>query len=201
MRTPETMRRVAQAVVAGGAAGVRAQGIEDIAEMRAHLTVPIIGLVRGGEDAAFFTPPLVSALAWLGAGAASARMVGTRLARRDGRSVAEVIAAVRGAGAAVMVHCAETADVLACAEAGADIIGTTLAGYAPGRPKTPGPDLDFVREAAAAVDVPIMAEGRYHAPADVEAGFAAGAFSVTVGTAITHPATITTWFAAGAARP
>jgi len=201
MRTPETMRRVAQAVVAGGAAGVRAQGLEDIAELRAHLTVPIIGLVKEGEDGVFITPTLDLALACVRAGADIVAIDGTRRARPDGRSVAEVIAAVHDAGAAVMVDCAETADVLACAEAGADIIGTTLAGYAPGRAKTPGPDLEFVREAAAAVDAPIMAEGRYHSPADVEAGFAAGAFSVTVGTAITHPTTITTWFAAATPTP
>src|SRR5699024_11923904 len=153
----------------------------NIYEMAAHLTLPIIGLVKQGEDGDCISPTRHLPQPCVRAGPNIVAIAGPRRARPDGRSVAEVIAAVHEAGAAVMVDCAETADVFACAEAGADIIGTTLAGYAPGRPKTPGPDLDFVREAAAAVDVPIMAEGRYHAPADVEAGFAAGAFSVTGG--------------------
>src|SRR5699024_8221428 len=88
MRTPETMRRVAQAVVAGGAAGVRAKGIEDIAEMRACLTVHIIGLVKEGEDGVFITPPHDLAHACARAGADSVAIDGTRRARPDGRSVA-----------------------------------------------------------------------------------------------------------------
>lgn len=196
MRTPETMRRMAQAVVAGGAAGVRAQGLTDIRDMVAHLEVPVIGLVKNGDDGVVITPTLELALKCVEAGADIVAIDGTRRPRPDGRTVADVIAAVHDAGAAVMVDCAEMDDVLGCADAGADLIGTTLSGYAPGRPKIPGPDLDFVREAVAAVDVPIVAEGRYHSPPDVAAGFAAGAYSVTVGTAITHPTTITTWFTA-----
>lgn len=196
MRTPETMRRVAQAVVAGGAAGVRAQGLEDIREIAAHVDVPVIGLVKEGDDGVFITPTLDLALACVDAGAHIVAIDGTRRPRPDGRSLAEVIAAVHSRGGAVMVDCAETADVHACAEAGADLIGTTLAGYAPGRPRTEGPDLEFVREAAGATDIPVMAEGRFHTPAHVAAGFEAGAFCVTVGTAITHPTTITSWFTA-----
>lgn len=196
MRTPETMRRVAQAVVAGGAVGVRAQGLADIREISEHLHVPIIGLVKEGDEGVFITPTLDLAVACVDAGAQIVAIDGTRRPRPDGRTLAEVIAAVQERGAAVMVDCAEMDDVFACAEAGADLIGTTLAGYAPGRPRIEGPDLEFVREAAAATRIPIMAEGRFHTPAHVAAGFAAGAYSVTVGTAITHPTTITTWFTA-----
>ncbi len=200
MRTPVTMRRVAQAVVAGGAAGVRAQGLEDIREMSAHLEVPIIGLVKEGDEGVFITPTLELALECVRAGADIVAIDGTRRPRPDGRTVAQVISAVHEAGRPVMVDCADMDDVLACAEAGADLIGTTLAGYAPGRPKLPGPDLEFVSEAAAAVDVPVMAEGRFHTPQDVAAAFSAGAFAVTVGTAITHPTTITGWFTAATPR-
>lgn len=194
LRTPATMRHMAQAVVAGGAAGVRAQGLDDIREMAAHLEVPIIGLVKEGDTGVFITPTLDLALQCVHAGADIVAIDGTRRPRADGTTVAEVIAAVHKAGRRVMVDCAEMGDVLACARAGADIIGTTLAGYAPGRPQVPGPDLEFVSQAFAAVDVPVMAEGRFNSPADVAAGFAAGAFAVTVGTAITHPTTITGWF-------
>src|SRR5699024_6590546 len=99
MRTPETMRRVAQAVVAGGAAGVRAQGLEDIAELRAHLTVPIIGLVKEGEDGVIITPTLDLARASVRAGADIVAIDGTRRARPDGRRGAEATPAAPAAPA------------------------------------------------------------------------------------------------------
>ena len=46
MRHPDTMAQVAEAVVEGGAAGVRLQGLEDIKEARTRVDVPIIGLVK-----------------------------------------------------------------------------------------------------------------------------------------------------------
>ena len=82
------------------------------------------------------------------------------------------------------------------ADAGADIIGTTLAGYTGDREKTSGPDLEFLHELAELdLGLPLIAEGRIHTPAQGRAALDAGAFAVVVGTAITHPATITGWFA------
>ena len=42
---------------------------------------------------------------------------------------------------------------------------------------------------------PEALEGRLHSPAQARQSLDAGAFAVVVGTAITHPATITGWFA------
>ena len=42
--------------------------------------------------------------------------------------------------------------------------------------------------------MPLIAEGRIHTPAQARAALDAGAFAVVVGTAITHPASITGWF-------
>ena len=42
---------------------------------------------------------------------------------------------------------------------------------------------------------PLIVEGRLHTPADAAEALRRGAWSVVVGTAITHPATITRWFA------
>ncbi|MBX5442694.1 MAG: N-acetylmannosamine-6-phosphate 2-epimerase, partial [Solirubrobacteraceae bacterium] len=46
--------------------------------------------------------------------------------------------------------------------------------------------------------VPVVAEGRYARPADVAAAFAAGAWAVVVGTAITDALALTRRFAAAA---
>jgi N-acylglucosamine-6-phosphate 2-epimerase len=95
-----------------------------------------------------------------------------------------------------MADCGSAADAKAAADAGADVIGTTLAGYTGERPKTDGPDLELIAEIAA-LDLgrPLIAEGRIHTPAQARACLDAGAFAVVVGTAITHPTTITGWFA------
>ena len=76
-----------------------------------------------------------------------------------------------------------------------DILGTTLAGYTGERPKTEGPDLELVDQIAGIVEVPLVVEGRVHTPAQAAAAMEHGAFAVVVGTAITHPTTITSWFA------
>ena len=52
------------------------------------------------------------------------------------------------------------------------------------------------RIAAAGLGKPLIAEGRIHTPEQARQALDAGAFAVVVGTAITHPATISGWFAA-----
>ena len=116
--------------------------------------------------------------------------------RPDGRTFAETVEALRGE-TLIMADCSCMDDVHRALEAGIDIVSTTLAGYVPGgRAKTDGPDLEFLREAvAAAGDTPVFCEGRIHTTADARAAIDAGAFAIVVGTAITHPQSITGWFA------
>ncbi len=94
-----------------------------------------------------------------------------------------------------MADCGSLEDAAAAVDAGADLIGTTLAGYTGERPKTAGPDLALLEQIASAeLGKPLIAEGRIHTPAQARQALDAGAFAVVVGTAITHPATITGWF-------
>jgi N-acylglucosamine-6-phosphate 2-epimerase len=121
---------------------------------------------------------------------------GTRRERPDGLSLAQTVAGIHAESHALaMADCGSLQDAAAAVDAGADLVGTTLAGYSGERPKTSGPDLDLLSEiAAAGFGVPLVAEGRIHTPAHARQALDAGAFAVVVGTAITHPATITGWF-------
>lgn len=196
MRDPRTMAQVAQAAVVGGAAGIRVQGLDDIRAV-AGMTVPVIGLWKDGDADVFITPTLEHAKAVADAGADIVAIDGTRRPRPDGLSLGETIAALREhTDALIMADCGSLDDALAAERAGVDILGTTLSGYTSERPKTEGPDLELIALLAARCTTPIMAEGRIHSPAQAAAAAAAGAFAVCVGTAITHPATITSWFAA-----
>ena len=60
-----------------------------------------------------------------------------------------------------------------------------------------GPDLPLLRQATEEFPgLPIICEGRVHTPEEARAAIDAGAWAVVVGTAITHPTSITSWFKA-----
>lgn len=197
MNEAVTMAQMARAVVEGGAGGVRAQGLESIRLIAAQVAVPVIGLWKGGTEPVFITPTAAHAVAVAEAGAHVVALDGTRRPRPDGLTLAQTITALRERSTAlVMADCGSLDDAIAAQDAGADILGTTLAGYSGERSMTVGPDLDLVSEIVAACSLPVMVEGRVHTPSQAQAAMARGAFAVCVGTAITHPTTITGWFEA-----
>ncbi len=196
MRDPNTMAQLARAAVIGGASGIRLQGIGDL-RAAGDLQVPVIGLWKDGHDGVFITPTLEHAIAVAEAGADIVALDGTRRPRLDGRSLAETIMGLRAHhDVLVMADCGSLADAEAAQAAGADLLGTTLSGYTGERPAGAGPDLELIAQLAAACERPIIAEGRIHSPADAAAALEQGAMAVCVGTAITHPTTLTRWFAA-----
>ena len=99
-----------------------------------------------------------------------------------------------------MADCGSLEDARAAQDAGADVIGTTLAGYTGERPRTEGPDIELIDQVAAIAQVPLIVEGRVHTPAQAAQAMDHGAFAVVVGTAITHPTTITSWFVEAVTR-
>ena len=175
MRHPETMAQIARAAEIGGAAAIRCQGLSDISAIKGRVDVPVIGLWKEGHEGVYITGR----------------------PRLDGLSFAETVAALREDGTLVMADCGSFEDAQRAVDAGVDIVSTTLAGYTGDRVKTDGPDLELLREVVAAFpDVPVICEGRVHTPEQAAAAIEAGAFAVIVGTAITHPTTITTGFKA-----
>ena len=175
--------------------GLRLQGIEDLRAVREHVDVPVVGLWKVGHEGVFITPTVHHAVEVARTGCAVVAVDGTRRPRPDGSSLTDAVAAVHAEGALGMADCASLEDALAAADAGADLAGTTLSGYTPDTVAGDGPDLRLVAALAARLDIPVVAEGRVHTPAQARAALDAGAHSVVVGTAITHPTTITSWFA------
>jgi N-acylglucosamine-6-phosphate 2-epimerase len=202
MRDARTMSQVAQAAVAGGAVAVRLQGIDDVQLSREVLDVPIIGLWKVGGRGVFITPTLEHARSVREAGADIVALDGTRRDRPDGLTLAETISSLKAdRPTLVMADCGSVDDAVAADAAGADLIGTTLAGYTDERPAVPGPDLELVELIVARLPhARVVAEGRIHTPAQAGSALQAGAFAVVVGTAITHPTAITTWFRAAMTR-
>ncbi|MDN5899243.1 MAG: N-acetylmannosamine-6-phosphate 2-epimerase [Brachybacterium sp.] len=197
MRDPRTMAQVAAAVQQGGASAVRAQGLEDIAQVRAAVDVPVIGIWKDGEDGVFITPTLEHCLAVIEAGADILALDGTARPRPDGRTLAQTVSAVRERfDGPLMADCDSLDSALAAADLGIELIGTTLSGYTAARPTTDGPDLELLGELSRQLPPTsvLVAEGRVHTPLQAADARATGAFAVVVGTAITHPTCITRWF-------
>jgi N-acylglucosamine-6-phosphate 2-epimerase len=195
LRHPETMAQMAMSAEIGGAVGIRCQGIADIAAIKGQVKVPVIGIWKEGEEGVYITPTLHHAQCCMAAGADIVALDATRRPRPDGRTYAETVNALHDEDAIVMADCGSLGDAVHAVEAGSDIISTTLSGYTDERPKTDGPDLDLLDMMVTKFpDIPVLCEGRIHTPDQLSAVMDHGAWAAVVGTAITHPASITSWF-------
>lgn len=196
----EFMVGMARAALAGGAVGIRANGPETIAATRKAVSLPIIGLYKfdlpGFEVR--ITPTLSHAQELAAAGADLIALDGTARPRPGGISTAEFIARVREATQRpVMADVSTVAEGLAVAEAGAEVVGTTLSGYTSYSPPGPNPDFDLIRELAPLLHergVMLIAEGRIATPQQAAQALELGADAVVVGGAITRPQWITRRF-------
>jgi N-acylglucosamine-6-phosphate 2-epimerase len=197
LRGAPSMSLLAQAAVAGGAAAIRANGVPDVSAIRKAVDVPILGINKVGDPrGVFITPNVGSAAEIVAAGADMIAMDGTLRARPDGRLLREHIAEIHDVlGVAIMADVDSLEAGVAAREAGADVVATTLSGYT-GNGVPAGPDVELVARLSGSVDCPVIAEGRYWTPADVQAAFDAGAYAVVIGAAITNPMAITRRFVA-----
>lgn len=187
LSTPETIALLARCAVANGAAGVRIQGTAHIAAVRAAVSVPIIGLIKRAYPgfAPYITTTAEEAASIVAAGAAIVAFDATPRPRSGGLDVDGLVRVVRALGALAMADCATGADVRAAARAGAEIVGTTLAGYTDETRGRTLPAFDVLAEAVASGAFAIL-EGGVAEPHDVSAGIRAGAGAVVVGTALTN---------------
>lgn len=194
---PASVVRFALAARDAGAVGLRIEGAENVAAVVAACDLPVIGLIKRdlATSPVRITPLMEDVAALAAAGAGIIAFDATERARPV--PVAALLASVRARGCLAMADIASLAE--ARAAAAFDLIGTTLSGYTDEAPPPEGPDLDLVR-AAAALGRPVIAEGRYNQPSFAAAALRAGAFAVVVGSAITRPEHVTTWFRAAMAQ-
>ncbi|WP_455122380.1 N-acetylmannosamine-6-phosphate 2-epimerase [Scardovia wiggsiae] len=197
LRHPETMAQMALAAQTGGARAIRCQGLADISAIKGQVDIPVIGIWKEGHEGVFITPTLRHARCCIAAGADIVAIDATRRPRPDGLTYAQTVKALHEEGALVMADCGSFEDARQAADAGTDILSTTLAGYTGEREKTDGPDFELLHSMASAFpDTPVICEGRIHTPAQLAEVMETDAWAAVVGTAITHPTTITSWFAA-----
>ena len=197
LRNPETMAQMARACELGGAAGIRCQGLADIAAIRERVSIPVIGLWKAGKEDVYITPTLRHARAVWNAGADVVALDASDNPRPDGRTFEETVAALKEDDVALMADCRNIEDIRRAVAAGCDLVSTTLSHgtAAIDCGQADGPDIALLTQPAREFpQVPLVCEGRVHTPEDVQAARKAGAWAVVVGTAITHPTTLTSWF-------
>jgi len=204
LHSPFIMGRMARAAKEGGASAIRAQGVEDIREIRQVTGLPVIGLIkRNYEDSdIYITATLREVEELLTTGCEMIAIDMTARRRPGDEAVQKLVQRVHEASLLVLADISTYEEGMEAARLGADAISTTMSGYTPYSPQLPGPDLELVRRLVQSAPVPVFAEGRINTPGDLSMAMAAGAYAAIVGSAITRPQLITKKFfqALGAAE-
>ena len=155
-------------------------------------------MAQACEEGVYITPTLRHAVACVNAGADVVAIDATDRPRPDGRTFAQTVADLRAqCETLVMADCMTIEDIRNAVAIGCDLVSTTLSHNKPAIETTmdDGPDIALLHQATSEFPgLPIICEGHVHTPADARAAIDAGAWAVVVGTGITHPTSLTTWF-------
>lgn len=186
---PDTLARLALASVREGVRLLRMQGRENISAGRRLTRTPCIGLIKRDypDSDIYITATSAEVREVLSAGAEIVALDGTPRARPHGELLRDLVVAAHEAGALVLADVDSLESAKYATEAGVDLVSTTLAGYTPSRAATKGPDLVLLREIVRDVAVPVLAEGRFAEPWQVNAALQIGAAGVVVGGALNDP--------------
>ncbi len=194
MDDPAIVAAMAQAAVAGGAVGLRIEGVENLKATRGKVNVPIIGIVKRDltNTDVRITPFIRDAEALIDEGADIVGYDATNRSRPDPKEA--VLQMILSAGKLAMADCSTLEDAREAVAQGASIVGSTLSGYVgENASSTTPPDFALLSQLSK-LDAFVMAEGRYNTPEYAREAIAAGADSVTIGSALTRLEIATSWF-------
>jgi N-acylglucosamine-6-phosphate 2-epimerase len=190
------MGKMAKAAEMGGAAAIRANGIEDIFSIKKEVSLPVIGLIKQeyeGSDV-YITPSIREVELLLEANVDMIALDATHRNRPNEEKLQDLIKVIKEKGVLVMADISTLQEGLLAQKLGADCVSTTLSGYTSYSRQLTGPDFQLIEELNDVLTIPVIAEGRISTPEEAKKALEAGAFSVVVGSAITRPQDITKRF-------
>lgn len=195
----EIMASFAEAAMIGGAVAIRANGTENIKEIKKRVDLPIIGINKIWYEKipVYITPTYDSAVEVIEAGAEIVALDGTNRLRPNGETFEEIVKKLRVKydNLLIMADIAKVEEALSAEKVGADLIATTLRGFTDDtHRKKDSPDFKLIKTLAKKVNLPIIAEGGISTPEQARKCIQCGAYAVVVGTAITRPEVITERF-------
>lgn len=194
------MLAMMESVVNGGAAALRVAGARDVKNAK-KFNLPVIGLTKpdglpaNWRSIVYITPGLKEVNELIEAGADIIAFDGTSRIRPDGSDLKQIIELIHRNQRFAMADISTLEEGINCAELGADIISTTLAGYTDESGEAGDtPDFELLEKLVQSVDKPVFLEGRIWYPQEVQKAFEIGAHAVVIGSAITRPQLITKRF-------
>lgn len=195
------MSRMAYAAFLGGAAGIRANTVEDITEIRKTVDLPVIGIIKKvypDHPDVYITPTMEEVDALVACGVEVIALDATRRTRPGGVTIASFFPEVRKKYPDIlfMADCSDVEEGLRAAAMGFDFIGTTMAGYTPYTKGRALPPFDMIQTLVKECGKPVIAEGNLATPEDLRRAMDLGVLTAVVGSAITRPMEITKRFVA-----
>ncbi|MDF1493637.1 N-acetylmannosamine-6-phosphate 2-epimerase [Caproiciproducens sp. CPB-2] len=198
MRGSDIMAAFAKAAEEGGAVGIRANGEEDIRAISRKVKLPIIGIrkIWDQDKRVFITPDFESAKKVIEAGASIVALDGTKRERPNGETLTSIIQGIHKnyPDILVMADISTFEEGVYASDCGANIVSTTLCGYTPQTSHINGLSYELVEQLVRHLAKPIIAEGRIHTKEEALKILELGCHSIVVGTAITRPEIITSWY-------
>jgi len=196
----EDMVKFARAAMAGGACAIRSEGEATLLAIKEAVDLPLIGLKKGyfQDGTVRISRELkeIENMVNLGVDVVAIDATNRIWGGLDGPAIIQKVRAEFDV--IVMADISTAEDGFAAIQAGAHCLSTTLAGYTPQTQaeKGTGPNQKLISQLVSKVDIPVIAEGRYNTPAESISAIQHGAWAVVVGSAITRPQLITSWFTA-----
>ena len=189
-----------KSVIKGGAGALRVAGTRDVKNAKGLFDVPIIGLTKpetippNWKEIVYITPSIKDVLDLIKAGADIIAFDGTKRPHQD-CTVEDIIKYIHINKRIAMADISTFEEGIFAANAGADIISTTLSGYTQNSPnETEEPDFELLEKLVQNLSTPIVLEGRIWTTQHVQKAFEIGAHCVVIGSAITRPQLITKRF-------
>jgi N-acylglucosamine-6-phosphate 2-epimerase len=188
LHEPMVIAAMAQASIERGAVGVRIDTPAHVQAVRQRVTAPIIGLwkqqILGYE--VYITPQFEHAQAIATAGADIIAVDATLRARPGADTLESLIARIHHELDKPVMADVDTLDAaIVAAQAGADLIATTLYGYTAQTQQLTPPGFDLLTQIVQALKIPVICEGGIVSPQMAQRAIDLGAYAVVVGTAIT----------------
>ena len=186
------MPLMARAAKRAGSPMIRTSSIRDVIAIKVETGLPVIGLIKiqyEGFDR-YITPTMREVEQLVDAGADIIALDCTNQKRGDGSTIESYMQDVREKypDQLLMADISTYEEGVRAWQMGMDLVGTTMSGYTPQSLRLEGPDYQLVRRLAETVTIPVIGEGRVHAPEEAVRVLQAGAWAVVVGGAITPSA-------------
>ncbi|ELH1430204.1 N-acetylmannosamine-6-phosphate 2-epimerase [Raoultella ornithinolytica] len=202
LHSPFIMSRMAVAAEEGGAEGIRANSVADIAAIKQLVSLPVIVIIKRDypDSEVFITATMKEVDELMSVGPELIALDATARPRPGGQRLDALVAEIRAKYPSVllMADISTAEEALTAQSLGFDCVGTTLYGYTAETEghALPENDCGFLRDVLAAVNIPVVAEGNVETPTLAARCLELGAHTVVVGGAITRPQQITARFAA-----